>query len=129
MKHLFKILTLTIGAILLSGGMLMQPVVAQEAPTPQQDPSQGIMKLPIMVDCGPREVVEKLLRDHGEIPTAQALVTWSLPNGQYLRGPMVIWANPKTFTVSIVIMPAIDFACIVMPGANFSPIYDKGDSI
>lgn len=107
----------------------MQPVVAQEAPTPQQDPSQGIMKLPIMVDCGPREVVEKLLRDHGEIPTAQALVTWSLPSGQYLRGPMVIWANPKTFTVSIVIMPAIDFACIVMPGANFSPIYDKGNSI
>ena len=92
MKHLFKILTLTIGAILLSGGMLMQPVVAQEAPTPQQDPSQGIMKLPIMVDCGPREVVEKLLRDHGEIPTAQALVTWSLQvdsilEDQWLYGP------------------------------------------
>jgi|TARA_B100001094_G_C18164476_1_gene791240 hypothetical protein len=128
MKHLFKTLTLTIGAILLSGGMLIQPLVAQETPPPQQEPNQGVMKLPILVDCGPAPVVEKLLRDHGEIPTAQALVTWSLPNGQFLRGPMVIWANPITFSVSIVIMPAVDFACIVMPGANFGPVINEGKS-
>jgi hypothetical protein len=126
MKHLFKKLTLTIGAILLSGGMLVQPLVAQETPTPQVPLDEGVMKLPIMVDCGPAQVVEKLLRSHGEIPTAQALVTWSLPNGQFLRGPMVIWANPETFSVSIVIMPAVDFACIVMPGANFGPVSSEG---
>lgn len=111
---------------MLSGGMLIQPLVAQETPTPQQQPNSQVMKLPILVDCGPAEVVEALLRNHGEIPTAQALVTWSLPNGQFLRGPMVIWANPKTFSVSIVIMPAVDFACIVMPGANFGPVSSEG---
>ena len=111
---------------MLSGGMLVQPLVAQETPTPQVPLDEGVMKLPILVDCGPRPVVEKLLKSHGEIPTAQALVTWSLPNGQFLRGPMVIWANPKTFSVSIVILPAADFACIVMPGANFGPVASEG---
>lgn len=128
MKHLLKTLGLTIGAILLSGAMFTQLTAqeTQETPTPQQQPNAQVMKLPILVDCGPAEIVEALLRKHGEIPTAQALVTWGLPNGQFLRGPMVIWANPKTFSVSIVIMPAVDFACIVMPGANFGPVSSEG---
>jgi len=86
----------------------------------QEKPNQ-MVQLPIMIDCGPVEEVGKILQKYKELPTAKAMVTWRLPSGQYLSGPMTIWVNPETRTTSITIEPTEGFACVVMPGTDFGP--------
>ena len=43
-----------------------------------------------------------------------------------MQGPMTIWINPDTRTVSIVIQPNEDFACLAFPGNDFRPYADDG---
>jgi hypothetical protein len=86
-----------------------------------QESTDPLVQLPIMVDCGPTQQIDKMLEGYEEIPVAQADVMWRLPSGEFLKGPMTIFANPKQFTISIVIYPAEEFACIAFPGNNFGP--------
>ena len=92
-------------------------VLAQE----ESQPKQPMVNLPVMLDCGPMEVIAKMLVDYKEVPVAQADVIWKIPNGEYLSGPMTIFANPEDGTVSFVIEIGQGFACIAFPGKRFGP--------
>jgi len=92
-------------------------VFAQENQSPQ-----NIIPLPIVIDCGSKQEIAKILIEYKEIAVAQGNATWKIPNGQYLQGPMTVWINPQTFTFSITIEPTSETACIVMPGTNFQPV-------
>ena len=81
----------------------------------------GIVQLPIFLDCGPTETIAQMVIDYEEVPVAQAEVLWRVPTGEFLSGPMTIFAHPEKRTISIVIQPTEDFACIAFPGNNFGP--------
>ena len=91
-------------------------VFAQERP-----PSDKFTSLPIMVDCGTTEDVSALLKAYGEIPTATSFVQWQIPNGGTLSGPMILWINPETFTMTVTIQPVEGFVCMLLPGKQFAP--------
>ena len=91
----------------------------------QEKERPGIVQLPILLDCGPTETIAQMVIDYEEIPVAQAEVLWRVPSGEFLSGPMTIFAHPETRTISIVIQPTEEFACIVFPGNNFGP-YAQG---
>ena len=91
-------------------------VFAQERP-----PSNTFNSLPIMVDCGTMEDVSALLQKHGEVPTASSIVQWQIPGGGTLSGPMILWINPDTRTMTITIQPAEGFVCMLLPGTQFAP--------
>ena len=86
-----------------------------------QEKNTNLVQLPVMVECGPVDEIANILKKYKEIPTAKAIVTWILPSGQYMQGPMTIWINPDTRTVSIVIQPNEGFACLAFPGNDFGP--------
>ena len=94
-------------------------VLAQE-----KDPE--IVQLPIMVDCGHVDKIAEMLTEYQEVPVAKAHVMWRLPNGDFMTGPLTIFAHPTDRTISMVIQPTEDFACIAFPGNNFGPyVEDK----
>ena len=95
-------------------------VFAQE----KEDPE--IVQLPIMVDCGHVDTIAEMLAGYQEVPVAKAIVMWRLPNGEFLTGPLTIFAHPTDRTISMVIQPTEDFACIAFPGNNFGP-YVEGE--
>lgn len=74
-----------------------------------------------MVDCGTTEDVSALLKAYGEIPTATSYVQWQIPNGGTLSGPMILWINPETFTMTVTIQPVEGFVCMLLPGKQFAP--------
>jgi len=96
-------------------------VFAQE----DSQPTQPMVNLPIMLDCGPAEVIAEMLIGYEEIPVAQAEVIWRIPSGEFRSGPMTIFAHPEKRTVSFVIDIGNSFACIAFPGNNFGP-YAEG---
>lgn len=91
-------------------------VFAQESP-----PSNKFNNLPMMVDCGTMEDVSALLQKHGEVPTASSMVQWQIPGGGTLSGPMILWVNPDTRTMTITIQPSEGFVCMLLPGTRFAP--------
>ena len=91
-------------------------VFAQESPLPNK-----FNNLPIMVDCGTMEDVSALLQKHGEVPTASSMVQWQIPGGGTLSGPMILWVNPDTRTMTITIQPSEGFVCMLLPGTRFAP--------
>ena len=91
-------------------------VFAQERP-----PSNKFNNLPMMVDCGTMEDVSALLQKHGEVPTASSMVQWQIPGGGTLSGPMILWVNPDTRTMTITIQPSEGFVCMLLPGTRFAP--------
>ena len=94
---------------------------AEENNEPPSKTQPKVITLPMMIDCGPVDEVLKMISQYGETPLAKAIVSWKIPNGTILSGPMAIWANPETFTVSVTIQPSPDGMCIVLPGKDFSP--------
>lgn len=106
-------------AALLITGLLFW--VATSLTVFAQEKNPNLVQLPVMVECGPVDEIANILKKYEEIPTAKAIVTWILPSGQYMQGPMTIWINPDTRTVSIVIQPNEDFACLAFPGNDFGP--------
>jgi hypothetical protein len=99
------------------------PALSQEQPQFQQ----GVMRLPIMVDCGPSEVMMKaIVTEYKELPFAQMLVSFTAPNGQVLSGWGKIWVNAETRTWSYVVtFPDSDQVCYFLGGKDFGPT-DKG---
>lgn len=91
-----------------------------------QEKKPNLIQLPIMVECGTVNDIASILREYQEIPTAEAIVTWILPNGQFLQGPMTIWINPDSRTMSITIQPSDDFVCMAFPGVEFGPYIKDG---
>lgn len=91
----------------------------------QESTERKTVPLPILIDCGSVEEISIILKDFQEMPVAQGKAVWKIPNGQYLEGPMTIWINPTTLTFSITIQPSEETACIILPGAGFTP-YNTG---
>jgi hypothetical protein len=89
-----------------------------------QESTDPLVQLPIMVDCGPTQQIDKILEGYEEVPVAKADVMWRLPSGDFLSGPLTIFAHPEKRTISMVIQPSEDFACIAFPGNNFGPYAD-----
>lgn len=103
-----------------------------EAQTPRatpQVPNDGIVNLPVMLDCGPITSIMEILQNYKEVPTATGDASWRIPNGQMLKGRMVIWINPDTKSFSITIQPSEEMACIFLPGMNFAPFNNPGTSL
>ena len=92
-------------------------VLAQE----ENKPTVPLVNLPVMLDCGPAEVIAEMLIEYEEVPVAQATVMWRIPSGEYLSGPMTIFAHPENKTVSFVIDISNGYACIAFPGKDFGP--------
>ena len=91
-----------------------------------QEKEPEIVQLPIMLDCGHIDKISEMLVEYQEVPVAKATVIWRLPNGEFLTGPLTIFAHPTDRTISMVIQPTEDFACIAFPGNNFGP-YVEGE--
>ena len=87
---------------------------------------KGLVQLPILLDCGPTETIAEMLVDFQEVPVAKATVVWRLPTGEFIKGPMTIFAHPTNYTISLVIQPTENFACLAFPGENFGP-YVEGE--
>jgi len=87
---------------------------------------KDLIQLPILLDCGPVEKIAEMLVEYEEVPIASASVVWRLPSGEFIKGPMTIFAHPTDFTISIVIQPTENFACLAFPGNDFGP-YTKGE--
>ena len=96
-------------------------VLAQE-----KDPE--IVQLPIMVDCGHVDKIAEMLIEYQEVPVAKAYVMWRLPSGEFMTGPLTIFAHPTDRTISMVIQPTEDFACITFPGNNFGPYVEDEET-
>ena len=86
-----------------------------------QEKDPEIVQLPIMLDCGHVDKIAEMLVEYQEVPVAKATVIWRVPNGEFLTGPLTIFAHPEKRTISMVIQPSEDFACIAFPGNNFGP--------
>jgi hypothetical protein len=122
--------TILIGFLfwLLSATTVFAQPEATPSPTPQV-PNDGIVNLPVMLDCGPIASIMEILQNYKELPTATGDASWRIPNGQMLKGRMVIWINPQTKSFSITIQPNEDMACIFLPGMNFAPFNNPGTSL
>jgi hypothetical protein len=109
----------------LTLGLLFWVVTSTFVSAQENQGPQNIVPLPIIIDCGSKEEIGKILLEYKEIPLAEGTATWKIPDGRFLQGPMTIWINPETFTYSITIEPTEETACIIMPGVNFQP-YKSG---
>ena len=70
------------------------------------------------VPCGdPAKVIGHLVGKYGERPIGAGMMTGS--------APMMIYANPKTGTFSIVVRQANGSACLVLGGTGYA-ILDAG---
>lgn len=123
--------TILIGVLvwLLSATTVFAQPEAQTPQTAPQVPNNGIVNLPVMLDCGPITSIMEILANFKELPTATGDATWKIPNGQILKGKMVIWINPQTKSFSITIQPSSEMACIFLPGMNFAPFKTSGTSL
>ena len=112
----------------LTLGLLFWVVTSTFVSAQENQGPQNIVPLPVIIDCGSKEEIGKILLEYKEIPVAEGTATWKVPNGRFLQGPMTIWINPETFTYSITIEPTPETACIVIPGTNFRP-YTQGKKV
>jgi len=108
---------------LLLGFLLVFVNFTNPALSQEQQNQQGVMRLPIMVDCGPSEVMMKaIVTEYKELPFAKMLVSFTAPNGQLLSGYGNIWVNAKTGTWSYVVtFPDSDQVCYFLGGKDFGP--------
>jgi hypothetical protein len=92
-------------------------------PALSQEQQNRTIDLPIMVKCGPEDVIMKPIYDeYQEIPFAKMLVSFMAPNGQMLSGYGTIWANAKTGTWSYIVnFPDSDQVCYFLGGREFGP--------
>ena len=102
--------------------------VAEEIPQTPTPPSSGLVKLPAMVDCGPVELLEKMvIEEYQETALAiyQGLI--QLPTGQSLTLPHMIYVNKDTRTTSIIayFLDGSGMACMMTLGSAFTPAYSE----
>ena len=92
-------------------------------PALSQEQQNNVSRLPIMVDCGAKEVMlDSIVNQWKEIPFAEMLVKFTAPNGQLLSGMGTMWVNAKTGTWSyIVSFPNSDQVCYFLGGEKFGP--------
>jgi len=89
----------------------------------QEQPQEGVVSLPIMVQCGPKGTMMKsIVTEYNELPFAKMLVSFTAPNGQQLSGYGNIWVNAKTGTWSYVVtFPDNEQVCYFLGGKDFGP--------
>tara|TARA_Y200000002_G_scaffold298328_1_gene253067 strand:- start:4876 stop:5397 length:522 start_codon:yes stop_codon:yes gene_type:complete len=89
-------------------------------------PEQMISRLPIMVDCGPAELLmPDIVAKYAETPFASMDVMFRTPQGQVLSGKGTITVNVTTGTWSyIVSFGEAENICFFLSGSNFGPWVD-----
>ena len=71
--------------------------------TAQEQPIPTMRKLPVIIDCGTAEEVDKVIKDYPlELPFAEAESILQLPNGGMIMGDSVIYIDPKSGSYTIV---------------------------
>lgn len=108
---------------LLLGLLLVFVNVTSPALSQEQQIPDGVIRLPIVVDCGPKDVMLKsIISEYKEIPFAQMTVTFVAPSGQPLQGIGNVWVNAKTRTWSYVVtFPNSEQVCYFIGGKDFAP--------
>ena len=94
----------------------------------EQKPS-NITPLPILIECGPVQEIESAPLNSNEVPVAEASVSWMIPSGQFITAPLVIWANPSTRSMSMILHVTPEMACLAFPGIEFGPVKPKGNNL
>lgn len=103
---------------------------SQEAqqPTPNEVPLENnVIRLPIMVDCGPKELIMPPITIKAmEQPFAVADTVFTTPTGQLLAGKGTIYVNAdtKTWTLVVGFPDEASNVCYFLSGSNFGPASD-----
>jgi hypothetical protein len=94
--------------------------------TDEHPNTQSLQNLPLFAECGTTQAITDIVVGrYREVPMATADVSWLVPNGTWLQGPMIIWTNPETRTVTITIGVGDEYMCMLLPGQAFGP-FNRG---
>ncbi len=134
MNKIFLFLTLIMFTAFASASMLhSKPALAiePEVETPKdpeldavpQMPQEVFRSLPILVECGPANVLmPSVVTKYNEAPFAQMKVMFRTPNGQVLQGLGTITVNKDTGTWTYIVnFENTTNMCVFLQGTEFGP--------
>ena len=100
----------------LLGLALTAPAHTEE----NNDQEYPFVELPMLVQCGSYELIDKVFEDFKELQLAESVSNFKIPDGRMITAPMEIYVNPKTRTFSVVVV--LDTVkCIAFSGHSFTP--------
>ena len=88
-------------------------------------PTDGMFRMPALIDCGAPKFVKKILENFEEIAVGEGQTFVIRPDGLMQPAPYTFYANPETKTTSLVVKFDPPFGpgiwCIINAGAEFQP--------
>ena len=90
---------------------------------------ENMFRMPSLVDCGPPEMIQKMINEYKEKPLAEGNSFIIRPDHLLQQGPTTLYVNPDTGTWTMVIKydpplgPGI--WCILNAGSKFGPSLEK----
>ena len=114
MKLLKEYFPLIVSVIVITViGFFAMPVMAQQNP---------VQKWPAYYDCGPTDVVKKLIEASQEVPTVESIGVLQIPGDtpqappKMYQAPVIQYYNAKTGTYTIIADFQNGYSCILLFG-------------
>ena len=132
-----KLLTIVFATLLFCSSFAYaehEGTTPQEPKTLQPDSKifEDMFRLPSLIDCGPPEMVAKMMEDYKEVPVAEGNTFINRPDLMLQPGPFTLYVNPntKSWTMVVKFKPAgfPEMWCTVGAGTDFGPVLQKTSS-
>ena len=103
--------------------------LALAEPESQEEYKVPVTELPLMIQCVPSEVVDRMIEEYNELPFVEGNGNWEIPGGKNMQGRTEMYVNPKTGTFTYIIVLSDVIKCVVISGNELKPFLSEENAI